>query len=484
MNVLFVASECTPIVKVGGLADVVGSLPLALKSKGIDIKVIIPMYQPVREKYSRDAEYYSSGNISFKDRPEKYNIYVGTLFDGIEVYYVENESYISDGGIYPGFGEPSSQSKTDEIDRFVFFSRAVVDFMAHVGEKWRPDVIHAHDWHTGLIPYLAKKNIAENIATIFTIHNLANQGISKLDIINALGAGRHLRDMNIQWDARDGNLDLLLQGILGADVITTVSPRYAEEITTEEFGEGLEHVLFDYRGKLYGILNGIDYDYWDPSNDEFLVERFSMEEGISELLQGKLRNKEALYGELNHNGEASKPLVGVVSRLTSQKGFDLISQVVTNFIDQASFNMVVLGTGDDSIEQDFLQLHKNTDMITFVNAFDEGLAHRIYAASDIFLIPSRFEPCGLTQMISMRYGGIPVVRGVGGLFDTVQNGYNGFVFERYDGEVLWNTLMKSIETYEDRAQWEAMLSNVKTIRFDWNKSADQYISLYKKIADV
>lgn len=480
MNVLFVASECAPVVKVGGLADVVGSLPKALIDDMLSAKVMLPLYTPVIDKYKQSLNEIDSGDFVFSGEKKAYTVYAGNI-DGIDMLFIGNDEYIGSGEIYPSFGVGTKDSKQIEVERFVFFNRAVVDYLSR-SRDWIPDVIHAHDWHTGLLPYLIHEHLDKKIPVILTIHNLGNQGITDLKILEKLGQGRRIEDGVINWDARDDNLDLLLQGILGADLLTTVSPTYAEEITTVEFGHGLDKVLMDNRYKLYGILNGIDNEVWDPATDEMIPVQFNREDP-KEVLKGKLKNKAALYEELPMgSADLTKPLVGIVSRITSQKGFDLLKQVEEAVVANDQFAMVALGTGEAEIEEWFRKWSDNSPYIHYVDAFDEALAHKIYAASDMLLIPSRFEPCGLTQMIAMRYGTIPVVRGVGGLYDTVIDGKNGFVFKDYTGNALWQCIMRGVEAFSDTSVWYKFVKHALESDFAWNHSALQYKLLYEKAA--
>lgn len=478
MNVLFVASECAPIVKVGGLADVVGSLPKALQELGVTVKIAIPLYKPVIEKYKHLLTRIDIGKVGFSGDTFEYTIFAGQV-DGLDILCIGNDEYIGNGEIYPSFGVNSKQSRVAELERFTFFDRAVVDYIVNKSH-WMPDVIHAHDWHTGLIPFLIKKNATRRIPIIFTIHNLASQGVSDLSILEKLGYSRTISDGAIQWDALDDNLDLLLQGILSCDILTTVSPTYAEEITTVEFGEGLDKVLMDNRYKLYGVLNGIDNSVWDPENDEKIPVRFNVHNPKDALI-AKLKNKAALYEELNIEGvELDKPLIGVVSRLAFQKGFDLLKEIESVLVANDAFSLVVLGTGDPVIEEWFRKWSAESNYIKYIDAFSEEVAHRIYAASDMFLIPSRFEPCGLTQMISMRYGGVPIVRGVGGLNDTVMDNKNGFVFKDYTGNAMWDGIMRAVSAYHDKAVWLPIVTDALKSIFSWDRSAAQYKLLYEK----
>ncbi|MCA9397890.1 glycogen/starch synthase, partial [candidate division WWE3 bacterium] len=321
MKVLQVASECIPIIKTGGLADVVGTLPKALKGLGIDTKVALPLYEDVIKGYKQSLVEVAVGTLTFSGRDHEYTVYSATLVDGdIEVYLFENAEYLSTGSIY--YDETTPDRRQKSAERFAFFSRAVVDFI-NSDNTWTPEIVHCHDWHTGIVPHLLKES-SKQLPTIFTIHNLAMQGISDLDVLSILGHDRRTPDHDIDWDAQDGNIALLLQGILSAKIITTVSPTYAKEITTPEFGEGLDKVLKDHRNKLYGILNGIDYSSWSPLTDPYIMHHYGKEdETIDFVREQKILNKVALYKELGVTGERVEmlPMVGVVSRMSGQKGF-------------------------------------------------------------------------------------------------------------------------------------------------------------------
>ena len=482
MKVLQVASECIPIIKTGGLADVVGTLPKALKSLDVECKVALPLYEEVTEKYSHLLTHVYSGSLqSNGGEKQEYKVYSATLIDGdIEVYLFENKDFLSTGKIYFEDDDPEKRQKA--ADRFAFFNRAVVDFT--ISDKtWRPDIIHCHDWHTGFIPHLLKENNVR-IPTLFTIHNLAMQGISDFDVLNILGHDRHIPDSDIDWDAQDGNIALLLQGILGANLINTVSPTYAKEITVPEFGEGLDKVLKENSNKLYGILNGIDYSSWNPATDAYIMYHYGKEEeSVDYIREQKFKNKVALINDLGLTGNdlETLPMFGVVSRMTSQKGFQLLSQVEQKVLENDAFTLVVLGTGDDMMEDMFKSWSKQSQYIHYINKFDEGLAHQIYAASDMFLIPSKFEPCGLTQMISMKYGAVPIVHGVGGLKDTVKNNVDGFVFNEFSGMELWRSINTAVMAYQNTRHWNALIQSSMNANFSWNNSARQYQLLYEKL---
>ncbi|MCA9390559.1 glycogen synthase [candidate division WWE3 bacterium] len=483
MKVLQIASECTPIIKTGGLADVVGSLPKALLAYGVEAKVALPLYEEIGDKFGHQLKAVSSGSINFQGNEHPYSVFKGVLAEGdIEVYLFQNDEFLSKGEIY--YSEDTPHRQKQSTRRFAFFSRAVVDFFTNISD-WKPDVMHCHDWHAGIVPHLVKNEYKQDTKTIFTIHNLAMQGVSDLDILSILGHDRRIPDHDIDWDAEDGNIVLLLQGILAADIINTVSPSYAYEITTPQFGEGLDKVLQKNKHKLFGIINGLDYEVWDPKTDEFVFHQYELRgEEVGDIREKKFRNKVDLLAEMAVRTDedlSQLPMMGIVSRLTRQKGFQLLEEIKSYLLEQKDFTLMVLGTGDDDIERWLNTWEQESPYIIFENKFDEGLAHQIYAASDMFLIPSKFEPCGLTQMISMKYGAIPIVSAVGGLKDTVIPNVNGYVFEEFTGTALLETMKQAVHEYHENKIWDKLVHKALQADFSWNVSAKQYYLLYQKL---
>lgn len=471
VRILFAASECTPIVKVGGLGDVIGSLPKALEKLGDDVRVIIPLYQGVKNgKGGKRGKSLMSFSCNFAKVAERVNVYQAHLPNSpVVVYLLENGKYLGSGGVY--LSRDAFAVSQKEIDRFAFFSEAVVEFIKH--SQWKPQIVHCHDYHTGIIPHLLRE--MGEIKTVFTIHNLANQGISQLSVLKKLGHGHHLPDLNITWDARDDNLDLVLQGILGADLITTVSPSYAREIQTSKFGEGLHEVIKTKRKKLVGIINGIDDRFFDPTTDEYLFANYS----IGDVIEGKLKNKKDLQKRLGFKADSEAPLMAAVSRLSEQKGFEILLELPFNQI-EAQF--VILGVGGEVYEERLKALAKVNLNLIFVNRFDEELAHQIYAGSDFFLMPSRFEPCGLGQMIAMRYGTLPIVNAVGGLKDTVKDGVTGLVMRGYSAKSLAAALGSAQDLYcKDKDQLVEMIKKAMQKDFSWQKSASKFQKIYRSL---
>jgi len=440
-KILIAAAEVTPIAKVGGLGDVIGALPKALNKLNLDVRLIIPFYGLIdNNKYKIKL---TKKNIKIGDASA--NLWQTNLPDSTVPIYLIEHDYFKGKEIY---GNALADSQTD-IEKFAFFSRAVLASIKTV--NFKPDIIHLNDWHTAAVAKLIKTDqFFRQTKTLLTIHNLANQG-------------------------KTGTKNYLAEGILNADLINTVSPTYAKEILTEEYGAGLEKILAKKRSRLYGILNGIDTDFFNPQTDKLIKFNYS-----AQVLGEKIANKTKLQRQLGLPREKNTALVGLVTRFVGQKGVELITE---NF-SELNCQFIFLGTGEKKYEGALLNLVKKFPRQFSVQIkFDEKLAHEIYAASDIFLVPSRFEPCGLTQMIAMRYGAIPVVRATGGLADTVNN-KTGFIFKKYSGVELYKTLNKSLTVfYNNQPLWQQLKTNCLKQNFSWKKSALEYLKLYKKLAE-
>jgi len=475
LKVLLVASEAAPFAKVGGLGDVVGSLPKFLLQEGVDARVIIPLYRSVKL-----VEVLPEVTPPFVV-PAKHHWEEAVLFAAkipeteVVCYFIDNAKYFHRDVIY---GSP------DDEERFVFFSRAVLELLKRI--DWQPDLFHLNDWQTALIPSwlntIYKKEKISRIATLLTIHNLAYQGRTSRYILQFANLDNFERVVpEITQDLRDQFFDIMWEGISFADSLSTVSKTYAQEILTPEYGEGLEGLLQRRRARLFGIINGLDYDLWDPAKDKAIKFNYN-----KESLENKIKNKLVLQEELGLKQSAELPLIGIVSRLTSQKGFDLLIQALVE-LERASCQIVLLGTGEKNYQELFLGLAKKYPERFSVNLkFDDQLARRIYAGSDIFLMPSRFEPCGLGQLIAMRYGSIPIVRKTGGLADTVTNfdpslGIGtGFVFGNYEWQELCQTIYKAIEVYKNPEVWRKIIKNAMSCDFSWSRSAKEYLRLYRE----
>lgn len=478
MKVAFLASEAAPYVKTGGLADVVGSLPLYLARLGLEISLFLPFYLDVQEK-----------NLPLTQATEIKGRWQGKetswpLWEyknpEIRVYFIQNDAYYARRGIY---GTPSGDFP-DNAERFAFYSFFSLQAMKSLGFK--PDIIHAHDWQAAVslayLRYIFKDDpFFESVRSLFTIHNLAYQGIFPPEIIKRIGLPE--RVFNFQEMEFYGQVNFLKAGLVYSDAISTVSPNYSREIQQPEYGFGLDGVLRERSSVLFGILNGIDNSTWDPENDPLLPYHFHRYD-----LSGKKKCKAELL-RLFHfpSDSAGQPLVGMVSRLADQKGFDLVAASLDELF-SLGLRIVILGTGDKKYQDLLLQLQKEKKGFLGVKiAFDEALAHLIIAGSDLFLIPSRFEPCGLTQMYSLRYGTIPVVRAVGGLEDTIEEfdpgsfRGNGFKFKEYSAEALIKAIKRALTFYQQPALWSLLIQNAMAADFSWERAAREYAQLYQRI---
>lgn len=470
LKVAFAASECTPIAKVGGLGDVIGSLPKALKELGIDVRVFIPKYKTI------DLEKYHFRLVAkeIKVKENFINLYQGFLPGSkVVLYLLENEKYFGEDGIYSGRG--AFVSSFGEIQRFLFFSKAVLETLKNL--DWKPDIIHCHDWHTAILPVLLQTTDYKlQTKTLLTIHNLANQGKWNLnEILDFLNLNREEID-SLRVRDRDNDLNILQQGILNADLISTVSPTYSREILTKEYGEGLEESLLKRKNSLFGILNGIDISQFNPETDQNIKANYSISS-----LDRKKENKANLQEILRFKKEKGTPLFSFIGRLTSQKGIDLILEIIPELI-KLNSQFVVLGKGGKQYEDKFLDFEKNyPEKISVKIKFDPILAQKIYAGSDFFLMPSKFEPCGLGQLIAQRYGAIPIARETGGLADTIEDGKTGFLFKEYEAIAFLRAIKKGLGVYRSDKEWQRLMKSAMKKDFSWQKSAQKYIELYQKL---
>lgn len=472
MKILFVASEVTPFAKTGGLADVIGSLPAALRQRGHDVRIIIPLYRAVKAVTGRVRRTRRSCDILLDGATRRAHLRIGDL-EGAPVYFIEQDELFDREYCY---GPPHSDYP-DNPRRFAFFCRAALDLVKRL--DFRPDIIHCHDWQTALIPLLLRHDLKDDpfyatAATIFTIHNLAYQGLFPVESLRDMGLDQAL--FTVSQLEFYGKVSLLKGGIVNADVITTVSPTYCREILTPEQGCGLDGVLAQRRSDLYGMVNGLDITTWDPETDGNLATTYS-----ATALAGKKLVKRALRKELDlEHGDG--PLLGMVSRVVSQKGFDLIIELLPRF-EAADVDLVILGSGDESYLRTLIDAAKRCRCIKIcTGSFNDPLAHRIYAGSDIFLMPSRSEPCGLSQLIALRYGAVPVVRRTGGLADTVtdvsQRDGTGFVFDEFSASALWEAIQRALAMYAVPEQWKKLVRRGMRKDVSWDTSAQRYEELY------
>jgi len=484
LKILYLSAEVVPFAKTGGLADVAGALPKAIRALGHDIRVAMPRYGRVDVEKFGLTKVVEAVNVPMDERLEQAAIlqgYIGTGSTQTTVYFVESARYFDRQGIY---------MYPDDAERFIFFSRAALEMCRAL--NWQPDVIHCNEWHTALIPNWLRTLYRDDpfyrdIATLYTAHNLEYQGIFGHRVLEIAG----LADMGFIAHpdvAPDLNyvLNLMARGLLFADIINTVSETYAREILTPEYGQRLDPLLRDRRDRLFGVLNGIDTEVYNPATDPHLAARFDVNN-----LDARGANKAALQNEAGLPVRPEVPLVGVVSRLTDQKGFDLISAVVDPMIQHLGCQLVVMGTGEVRYHDMLNALaSRYPDQIAVFLTFNRPLEQRIYAGSDIFLMPSRFEPCGLNQMVAMRYGCVPVVHAVGGLADTVsdfnpETGQgNGFSFGPYEPMALYTALVRAVETYRHRDVWRQLVRRCMLADFSWARSAERYVDLYYRALAV
>lgn len=456
LKVLFASSEVVPFAKTGGLADVAGSLPIALEELGVDTRIIMPKYGSVKAR----------GNST-------------TIGKDVKVYFVENDDYFNRKELYGDkYGDYA-----DNLDRFVFFCRQALERC--IKENFKPDIIHCNDWQAALIPVYLNTTykydpVFAGTKTLFTVHNLAYQGLFPKEEFPKTGLDWVL--FHIHYFEFYGKVNLMKAGMVYSDAISTVSPTYAKEILTKEFGCGLEGVLAERKAALYGILNGIDYSVWNPAIDTKLFKKYS-----ADTIDDKYENKEALQKELGLKVDRSIPMIGMISRLADQKGMDLVAKIIGDLLNM-KVQFVVLGTGDQKYHVLLEKMAKAHPNNTSMNLkFDAVLAQKIYAASDLFLLPSKYEPCGLSQMISFKYGTIPVARKTGGLKDSVHefdlktNVGNGFTFDDHRADHFFTAIKKALTAYQNRDVWRALVKKVMALDFSWESSARDYLALYTKI---
>lgn len=480
ISICFVSSEITPFAKTGGLADVSGALGKYIGKLGHDICLVMPLYSSI-DLYKYDfhkVDFAQHCEIHFGPRTLYYDIWAAKLPDSdTNVYFVHCPEMYTRGSLYT--------DDADESIRFALLSRAAIELCQRM--NWSPDIFHINDWQTALTPVYLKTLYAwdglfRNTKTIITIHNIGYQGQFPGGTINDL----HLSAYHNYFDAHDlyhGNLNFLKTGLMQSDKIITVSPTYAREIQTAEYGEMLDGILRMRSGDLSGILNGVDYEEWNPETDKLIPFNYS-----PKALSGKTKNKKSLLGRLGLIYKKDVPLVGMITRLVNQKGLDLFESVVDSVLAKYDMRLVVLGSGDEEYEQYFYYLQLNfPDKVVFYQGYDYPLSHQIEAGSDIFLMPSKYEPCGLNQIYSLKYGTVPIVRKTGGLADTVE-AYNwksqmgtGFVFEDYSKEGFRWAIEAAIKTYEHKQAWMKLVKRAMKKDFSWDKQVPEYLQIYNKL---
>ncbi len=477
MHIAFAASECVPFSKTGGLADVVGALPRALVSLGHQVSVYLPLYR--QTKLTDTQTVVGSITIPFDDHYRFCSVVTGGNHSGVRFYFVDYPPFFDREALYG----TSSGDYPDNAERFALFSRAVLEASKIVGV---PHVFHCHDWQSALVPVLLRTQYLEDpafrqVSTVFTIHNMGYQGLFPPETLPLLG---------LPWDLFTiskmeffGNVNFLKGALVHADFVTTVSRKYSQEIQTAEFGFGLEGVLRNRASTVSGILNGVDYDQWSPETDKFIAARYSPQD-----LSGKRKCKEdllAVYGMAE--ADRQLPVIGIVSRFAAQKGFDLIAQIMDRLAREEMI-VVALGAGDKPYEEMFQRMNRQfPQKIAVKVAYDNAIAHKIEAGSDMFLMPSKYEPCGLNQIYSLKYGTVPIVRATGGLDDTIEpwdsrtGKGTGFKFSDYSGESLLLTVKQALQAFRDQHSWEILMRNGMNKDFSWNASAKEYVRIYERV---
>ncbi len=478
LRILFVASEVEPFAKTGGLADVIGALPRALAALGHDVRVFMPKYRGVARAAGELRVALPAFQVPIGDRLVEGAVVEGRMGRTVPVYFLAQDPYYDRDALYT----TPEGDYWDNCERFTFFCRAVLAALPRLG--WQPDILHAHDWQTGLIPVYLETLLRDDpdlapLATVFTIHNLGYQGLFWHYDLPMTG---------LSWDLFTpagiefyGKISFLKAGLVFSDLLTTVSPTYAREIQTPEFGGGFDGVLRERSADLVGILNGIDYEAWNPAADPDLPKRYD-----SGDLEGKRHCRRALQEEFGLRADGG-PLIGMVTRLADQKGLDLASQVIPAAIG-AGAQLVLLGSGDERYQQYFRELAAGHPEAVGVRiGFDAALARRIYGGADAFLMPSRYEPCGLGQLISLRYGTIPIVRRTGGLADTIREfdpasgEGTGFTIEAYEPQALHAALARALAVYRDPGAWRRLIRNAMAEDFSWEASAREYEACYRRV---
>ncbi len=476
MKILYVASEAVPFASSGGLGDVIGSLPAAVSRRlgsDSDVRAVIPLYPSVREKFGDQIVLEKEFYVPLSWRRQYCGIW-SIVKDNVKFYFVDNEYYFKRNLLYGSF---------DDGERFAFFCRAVLEMMGAV--DFYPDILHANDWQSALsVIYLKRKyaGIREysEIKTLYTIHNIEYQGIYGFDILN------DIFDL-YEWDRGiveyNGDVNLSKGAIAVADKVSSVSEKYAEEILTPYYSHGLFHILESCRYKLCGIVNGIDTEYYNPSTDSVIPYHYS-----SANISGKSKDKAALQRKCGFEVSHDVPVIAMVTRLVAHKGLDLVCRIIDEMLNTDDIQFVLLGTGDSDFENFFREAaERHPGRLCAMIEFNKDLSRLIYAGADMFLMPSKSEPCGLAQMISSRYGTVPIVRETGGLYDTVKayNKYdgsgNGFSFANYNAHEMLGVIREAVAVFSDRRKWNKLVKQVMNVDFSWNVSAEKYAALYRSM---
>ena len=473
-KILFVGAEALPFAATGGLGDVLGSLPAALHraDENVDVRVVIPMYKVISEKYKQRSRLVAEFTVQLSWRRQYCGVWAYKYGD-ITYYFIDNEYYFKRQSLYGSF---------DDGERYAYFCKAVMEMLPKI--DFMPDVLHCHDWQSALcVIYLKRKyRYLEDYSAmkaVYTIHNIDYQGIYNFDILGDIFCLDSWDRYVVEYD---GCINLTKGAIVCCDALTTVSPRYAEEIQTEYYSSGLHHILKMNKDKIRGIINGIDTDYYNPETDKSIVKNYSLD-----TIGDKVENKLALQKTFGLPERGDVPMLAMISRLASHKGFDLVRRVADEIL-ASDVQFVLLGTGEGELEDFFSGLaQRHPDKCGVMLAFDKLLAKQIYASADMFLMPSKSEPCGLAQMIASRYGTIPIVRETGGLYDTIkpyitsEGTGNGFTFKTYNAHDMLDAVRRALSLYCDKEEWSKLVANAMKMDFSWNASAKEYLKMYDEL---
>ncbi len=471
MKVLYAASEALPFMASGGLGDVAGSLPQALRKRLIGCRVVMPMYDGIKQELKDTMTFITSISVPVAWRRQYCGIFEAK-HNGVIYYLIDNQYYFKRDGIYGYY---------DDAERFAFFSRAILEMIPYI--DFKPDIIHCNDWQTALTPVYYSTMYAqspgyENIKTVFTIHNIQYQGVYGKELISEVLGIPASADSVIEYD---GNVNFMKGAVESANRVTTVSPSYASEILDPWYSHGLDTILNERSWKLSGILNGIDTELYDPQTDKDIFENYSASD-----FSAKAKNKKCLQELMGLPQKVDTPLIGIVSRLVSHKGLDLIKAVMEELVVTTDVQFVVLGSGDWQYENFFKDIAaRHPDQVAIKLGFIPSLSKKVYAGSDMFLMPSKAEPCGLSQMIALRYGSIPIVRETGGLRDSIKDSGdgegNGFTFSNYNAHEMLYTIHRAIDGYQNKDGWKILVKRAMECDNSWGKSANEYIRLYKSL---
>ncbi|MFC1509294.1 glycogen synthase GlgA [Candidatus Omnitrophota bacterium] len=477
MNILFVSSEVFPFAKTGGLADVVGALPEVLSKRGHISSVILPFYRCVKKKGFSPELFKKDLTVTIDKKEETFDLY-RLKHDSVTIYFIEKDKYYDRDELY---GTPKGDYPDNAL-RFGFFSKAVIASIPHIGKL---DILHTNDWQSGLIPLYIKlfqkdNPVFKNIKTVFTIHNMAYQGLFDKGFMEPLGLPKklfHYKKLEFY-----GRFSLMKAGIIYSDAVSTVSEGYAREILTKEYGCGMEGLLKTREKDLYGIVNGVDYSVWSPETDKFIASRYN-----DKNLCGKVDCKKDVLKEFGIEYDPKRALVAMITRLAEQKGIDLVAESMDKMLD-LGIQFILLGFGDEKYNNIFKELaERYVGRVGISIDFNNALAHKMESGADIFLMPSRYEPCGLNQLYSMKYATVPVVRAVGGLDDTVKNfdpstkKGNGFKFKDATSDALVDSLKEAVSIFQNKELWNVLLHNGLSCDYSWGSSAEKYESLYNRL---